>query len=122
MTPRSALEIVSAYQDAWTSKDFDTAAGFLADDVEFHSPQQDITSVANFISMLTAFAERIAPRWELVAATRGGDDNSVLILYSLFTLDGTAAICADHFTLASGKIQSETLVFDPKPFLAARER
>jgi ketosteroid isomerase-like protein len=115
---RSALEIVSAYQDAWTSKDFDTAKGFLADDIVFHSPQQHIESVTEFISMLITFAERIEPRWEMVAASSEGDN--VLILYELFTLSGDGAVCADHFTIRSGKIQSETLVFDPKPFLAAR--
>ena len=117
MAQRSALEIVSAYQDAWTSKDFETAAGYLAEDVVFRSPQQHLATVNDFIAMLTAFAARIAPRWELLSATTDG--GNVLILYHLFTMQGDAAACADFFTVDSGKIQSETLVFDPEPFVAA---
>ena len=36
--------------------------------------------------------------------------------------DGAAAPCADYFTMDGGKIKSETLVFDPKPFMAAAEQ
>jgi ketosteroid isomerase-like protein len=108
--------VVCAYQDAWTRRDFEAAAVHLADDVVFHSPQQHITTLTDFIAMLTVFSERIVPRWELIAAATEGDN--VLILYNLFTLDGGAATCADHFVVRSGRIQSEILVFDPKPFAA----
>jgi len=116
MTNQSALEIVSAYQDAWTHKDFDTAARYLAEDIVFHSSGQHLTRIGEFLTMLTAFAERIQPRWEKVAATE--EAHSVLVLYKLFTRDGAAALCADYFIIHHGKIQSETLVFDPKPFSA----
>ncbi len=76
MTNQSALEIVSAYQDAWTHKDFDTAARYLAEDIVFHSSGQHLARIGEFLTMLTAFA------------------------------------------IHNGKIQSETLVFDPKPFSA----
>lgn len=116
MVKNSALSLVRAYQGAWTSKDFETAARHIADDVVFHSPQQHLSGATAFMAMLSAFAERIAPRWEEVAATEAGDE--VVILYHLFTLTGSPATCADHFTVRDGRIRSETLVFDPKPFLA----
>ena len=58
--------------------------------------------------MLGAFAQRIEPRWEMLAATVEAD--SVLILYYLFVSDGRSATCADYFTIKDGKIKSETLV------------
>ncbi len=64
MTNQSAIEIVSAYQDAWTHKDFDTAARYLAEDIVFHSSGQHLTRIGEFLTMLTAFAERIQPRWK----------------------------------------------------------
>ena len=56
----------------------------------------------------------------MIASTT--DSDSVLILYKLFTLRGTPVICADYFDVKDGKIQSETPVFDPKPFLAMEGR
>jgi ketosteroid isomerase-like protein len=120
MTEDSLPAIASAYQEAWTSKDFETARRYLADDLVFHSPQQDLSGLGDFLLMLRGFAERIEPRWEKIAATAQGD--GVLILYNLFTLDGAAGTCADYFTIRNGKIESETLTFDPRPFAAARPR
>ena len=116
----SPLDVVKAYQDAWTSGDFGSAERLLADDVTFLSPAQQLSSARDFLAMLTAFAQRIEHRWELVAATP--EEDGVLILYRLFTGDGTPAMCADHFVVHDGRIQSETLVFDPQPFAAAAAR
>ncbi len=121
MSDGSALEIVSAYQDAWTARDFATAGRYLAQDVVFSSSgQQRLTTIGDVLTMLAAFAERIQPRWEKVAALE--EAGGVLILYKLFTGDGAPALCADYFTVRDNKIQSEALVFDPEPFLIARQR
>lgn len=119
MAESTAAEIVTAYQDAWTKRDFEMAGRYVAEDIVFHSPQQHITGTRDFLSMLSAFAERIDHRWERLEATTDGD--GVLILYNLF-LDGVPAVCADYFTVRDGKIRSETLVFDPKPFMAAASK
>ncbi|PZR67440.1 MAG: hypothetical protein DLM66_11275 [Candidatus Dormiibacter spiritus] len=78
-----------------------------------------MTTSGNVLTMLTAFAERVQPRWEKVAALE--DAHGVLILYKLFTSDGAPSLCADYFTVDDAKIQSETLVFDPEPFLVRRQ-
>jgi hypothetical protein len=114
MAQSSALEVVCAYQDAWTRKDFATAARYLAEDFEFHGPRQHLASAKELISVLTAASGRINPRWDMIASTTEADN--VLILYNLFLLDGTPAPCADYFTLKMGKIRRETLVFDPRQF------
>lgn len=114
MVNRSPLEVVSDYQDAWTRRDFDAAAMFIADDIVFDTPQQHLSTVARFLPMIMAFAQRVEPRWELISATPGTD--SVLLLYRLFTTNGDPAICADFFTVRNGKITAEQLTFDPAPF------
>jgi len=111
---RTPLELIVAYQDAWTNGRFQEAADFLSDNVEFRSPQQHIVGAPAFLEMLKAFAQRIGQGWELIAATPS--DASVLILYKLFMPDGTPALCSDNFSLANGYITAETLVFDPAPF------
>ncbi len=120
MVATSALDIVSAYQDAWTSRDFDTAARYVADDIVFRSPQQHITGAREFLSMLRGFAARVAPRWEQVSAA--SSEESVLLLYNLFSDAGDALPCADYFTLRDGRIATETLVFDPRPFAELAQR
>lgn len=118
MTQSPPLEIVSAYQDAWTSGDFEAARRFIADQIVFRSPQQHIEGAEQFFAMLSGFVPRIQPRWEMLAATVG--DGGVLVMYDLFTGAGSRATCADFFTLEDGRITSETLVFDPGPFAAAQ--
>jgi len=111
----SAQEIVIAYQDAWTGRDFDKAAGLVADDVVFMSSGgQHITGHADFMAMLSAFAMRIQPRWEQAAVLEDAD--GVLVLYRLFTAAGEPAFCADYFVVRDGKIARDTLVFDREPF------
>ena len=110
-----AIDVVIAYQDAWVGRDFDRARTFIADDVVFvSSAGQHITGHADFMAMLSAFAMRIQPRWEQAAVLE--DAGGVLILYRLFTQSGEPAFCADYFVVRSGKIQSDTLVFDREPF------
>jgi limonene-1,2-epoxide hydrolase len=116
MSQSVAVDIVVAYQDAWTSRDFDAARRHLAGDVVFRSSGgQQIRGIDDFIAMLSAFAQRIQPRWENVAAIE--DDGGVLILYRLFTADGNPAFCADYFSVSKGRITSDTLAFDPGPFV-----
>jgi hypothetical protein len=114
MAGLSPLDVVSEYQDAWTRRDFDAAAKFIADDVVFDTPQQHLSTAARFLPMITAFAQRVEPRWELINATPATD--SILLLYRLFTTNGEAAICADFFTIKDEKITAEILTFDPAPF------
>jgi ketosteroid isomerase-like protein len=113
----SVLNIVSRYQDAWTRRDFDAARQLVAGDIVFRSPQQHIVGVEDFFTMLRAFAPRVAQRWQLVSATQ--TDDEALVLYHLFSDNGDALACADHFRVRDGRIVSEMLVFDADAFAAA---
>jgi ketosteroid isomerase-like protein len=118
MTDESpVLNIISRYQDAWTRRDFDAAGQLVAEDIVFRSPQQHIVGASDFFTMLRGFATRVAPRWQLVSATQADDE--ILVMYHLFSEDGDALACADHFRVREGKIISETLVFDGQAFAKA---
>ena len=111
----AVVQTVVAYQDAWTSRNYDKARQFVADDVVFRSSGgQYITGIDAFFAMLSAFGERIKPTWENVAILE--DVHGVLVIYKLFTAAGSPAFCADYFVVRDAKIQSDTLVFDPVPF------
>jgi ketosteroid isomerase-like protein len=114
-TENESLELIRRYQDAWTAGDFEAAARYIAEDIEFVSPQQRIVGAEAFLRMLNAFQQRIGTGWEYIASTVDGEN--VLILYKLFMPTGAPAVCTDYFELEEGHIRREVLVFDPKPFL-----
>jgi len=114
----TALDVVLAYQDAWTRKDFDAAAGYLADDFVHVSPNSRYTSAKEWLPALARFGDRIGAGWRPVA-TFGGDAEA-LLMYELFAVSGAALpLTVDHFLVRDGKIVSETLVFDTTSFGAA---
>jgi ketosteroid isomerase-like protein len=117
----TALDIVRAYQDAWTKKDFTAAAEYLAEDFVYVAPNARHDTVDGFLAMLAAFGARIGPGWRPVAEF--GDETSALIMYELFTKSGEPLpLTVDHFVVRDGKLVSETLVFDTASFAAALAR
>ncbi|HZT97192.1 MAG TPA: nuclear transport factor 2 family protein [Chloroflexota bacterium] len=118
MADSNQLDIVSAYQDAWTAGSYEAAAEYLAAGAVFHSPGQHLAGVEAITTMLRAFGSRIGRGWELIAWSVDGEQ--ILIIYNLFMPDGSPALCADYFTVRQGKIQYELLTFDAKPFAAAQ--
>jgi SnoaL-like domain len=109
MTQRSALEIVLAYQEAWTHQDFATAASYLASEVVFDSQAQYVTGVQAFMDALTPFASRIVPGWQQIAAF--DNDREALLMYTVTTTGGAVVRAADYFMMHDGKIQLDKLVF-----------
>lgn len=109
MAQQSALEIVLAYQEAWTHQDLATAASYLAADVVFDSQSQYVTGVQAFMDALTPFASRIVPGWHRIAAY--SDNHEALLMYTVTTTNGAVVRAADYFTVQDGKIQLDKLVF-----------
>lgn len=109
------LDLVTAYQDAWTSGDLDTAATYLAQDFRFEGAGASFTSVDDFLPFLTRFAGRIGRGWRQVAAF--GDGDEALVMYELRGPAGQALPpTVDHFVVRGGLIAAETLVFDSAAF------
>ena len=118
MPQQSALDLVRAYQDAWTGKEFEAAAGFLAEDFVHEAPGARYTSAREWLPALARFGDRIGPGWRPVAAF--GNDTEALLMYELFAISGEPLpLTVDYFTVRDGKIASETLVFDTRSFGAA---
>jgi len=109
------IDLVTAYQDAWTAGDLDLAATFLAPDFTFESPGARFSSAADFLPFLTGFRSRIGGGWRQVAAF--GDADEVLVMYELRGPAGQALpLTVDHFVVRDGRIAAETLVFDTASF------
>ncbi len=118
MAEQSALDVVLAYQEAWTSKDLETAARYLAVDMVFDGPALRYDSAEAFLPGLRRFVDQIAPGWKKIAAL--ADDDVVLLMYEVFLPSGSAIRCADAFDVRDGRIQAETLVFDTLALRAAQ--
>ena len=117
MTQR-VLDLVTAYQDAWTSGDLDTAATYLAPDFRFDGAGVSYTSAQEFLPFLARFGGRIGRGWRQVAAF--GDDDELLVMYELRGPAGQALpLTVDHFVVRDGLLAAETLVFDTAAFTQA---
>lgn len=114
MTERPALEIATAYLDAFTGKDLEKAGGYLAEDFTLDGPIAHYRSAEEFLAGATRFAESIRPGWTQIAAF--GDEREALLLYDLAVVSGATMRIADHLTVSDGKIQTETVVWDTHGF------
>lgn len=80
------LDVVTAYQDAWTSGDLDAASTYLAPDFRFEGPGASFSSAEEFVPFLARFAGRIGRGWRQVAAF--GDGDELLVMYELTSPEG----------------------------------
>jgi hypothetical protein len=110
MPEQSALDIATAFLDAFTAQDFGKAGTYLAERFTFDGPIAHYRSAEDFLAGSEAFAERIRPGWTKVAAF--GDDHEAVLLYDLHLLSGATMRVADHYTVADARIQTETILWD----------
>ena len=112
MTEQSAPAAVArAFTQAWTSRDMDSAARYVADDVVFDGPLGHTDGKQAYIEGLNGIAQAVALTGVKILATFG-DDTQVLIMYELITDRFGALTCAKLFTIRDGKIQTDRLTFD----------
>ena len=112
---QQVLDLVTAYQDAWTSGDLAGAAECLAPDFRFEGAGASFTSADEFLPFLTRFAGRIGRGWRQVAAF--GDGDELLVMYRLSGPGGEPLpLTVDHFVVRGGLLAAETLVFDTAAF------
>ena len=56
-THPGTAEIVRAYHDAWTAKDFAAASALLADDLEVEVPVNEYPTAGSFAAALAGFGD-----------------------------------------------------------------
>jgi ketosteroid isomerase-like protein len=110
MAEHSALDVVTAYTEAWAGKDMEAAAGYLAADVVFDGAAARYESSEPLLRGLAGFVARIAPGWRQLAAV--AQREQAMLMYEVRLPSGKPIRLAEHFTVRDGKIRSETLVFD----------
>jgi ketosteroid isomerase-like protein len=118
MTTSTALDVAMAYYKAWTSKDFELAMTYVADDIVCDAPAGRIEGAAAYRGFMGGFVE-ILLRADLIAAF--GDDRTAVIVYDTRTAPVESAPGAECVTVADGKIIRSRFIFDRLPFAEARK-
>ena len=109
-----ATDVVRRYRDALTAGDFSTARGFLADNLRFEGPIDQLDRADDYIdavSRLHAIVKGVEPK----ATIADGDD--VAVFYVLQTVVANAPV-AEWYTVREGKIVELRAYFDARPFAA----
>jgi ketosteroid isomerase-like protein len=112
-------EIAERYFDAWTSKDFETARGLLADDLEFRGPIDTFDNADALIESIKALSQiLIRARRRAVVA----DADQVCVIYDLETGPVGTAPVAEWYRVRNDKIASLEAFFDARPFASLFEQ
>jgi limonene-1,2-epoxide hydrolase len=116
MPTEQTLSVVRAYHRAWTSKDFEEAARYLAPHLETEVPINTYSSTEQFLEALTGFGQLVGAV-DLLAEF--ADDDEAMLLYDM-PVEGIGTLrVAEHFTVADGRIARIRQVHDTAQLRAA---
>ncbi|MGH7639338.1 MAG: nuclear transport factor 2 family protein [Candidatus Dormibacteria bacterium] len=113
----AALSVALNYYEAWTSKNFELAMTYIADDIVCDAPAGRIEGASQYRDFMGPFVG-ILKRAELLAAF--GDDTTAVVIYDTETIPVSSAPGAECLTVEGGKIRRSRFIFDRAPFDAAR--
>ena len=116
MNAHDTAEIVGAYHDAWTRKDYARARGLLAGALAVEVPVNDYPTAESFAAALESFGSMVSSV-ELLAAM--SDGNQAMLLYDLEAGPVGRLRVAEHFTVEGGKITRIRQIHDTAPVRAA---
>lgn len=108
--------MVRAYHAAWTGKDFDRAAGLLADDLVVEVPINEYGTTESFVAALTGFGS-MTTSVDLLAEMSAGDE--AMLLYDMQVERLGVLRVAEHFTVRDGKISRIRQIHDTAPIRSA---
>jgi predicted SnoaL-like aldol condensation-catalyzing enzyme len=116
MRPETPVEVVSAYLDAFESRDFERARQYLSDtDFHYHSPVSDADNADAFtinISRLGPILERIERR---KVFTQGNE--VCVIMHLITTMESMKDVpVVELATVVDGKISDMEVFFDASEY------
>ncbi|GAB3280963.1 nuclear transport factor 2 family protein [Kineosporia babensis] len=108
----------TAYFEAWTTGDVDTALKYVAPDVLALTPNGRIEGAEAFRGFVGNFTSRIT-RIELLKLV--ADDESAVLFYESDTDASQGALAAEYLTVQDGLITVARYAFDRLPFVQAAQ-
>ena len=116
MNPRDTAEIVRAYYDAWTRKDYARARALLAGTLAVEVPVNDYPTAESFAAARENFGSMVSSAQLLAAMS---DGNEAILLYDLEAGPVGTLRVAEHFTVEGGKITRIRQIHDTASVRAA---
>ena len=111
MNAHDTAEVVGAYHDAWTRKDYARARALLAGTLAVEVPVNNYPTAESFAAALESFGSMVSSV-ELLAAM--SDGNQAMLLYDLEAGPVGRLRVAEHFTVEGGKITRIRVAFDAR--------
>lgn len=111
------VAIAHAFTEAWTSKDLERAAGYVADDAVFDGPLGHAEGKQEYMEGISRLAGIVT---SLNILATFGNNAQALIMYELTTEQYGVLTCAKLFTIHDGKIAQDRLTFDSYDMRTAR--
>ena len=110
---KSAKDIVMEYLQAAERRDFQSARGYLKDNISYLSPLNSFDRAEPYLKY---FESLHLPKFDIKKIFTDGDD--VCLLYEVILTTPPATVFVSFWAYVDGgKISSIRLVFDPRPFL-----
>lgn len=117
----TALAVVTAFHEAWTSGDVERAMTYVSEDVVYVAPSETLRGreavhgfLAGFVPMLTGVPD--------IARFADEDAGTVLFLYYAQTAVTQDTPAAEYFTVRDGLIVHDLLAFDRLAYLPPEHR
>ncbi|MDQ3809273.1 MAG: nuclear transport factor 2 family protein [Chloroflexota bacterium] len=113
-----ALKTALAYHRAWTSRDFERAMTYIAEDIVCQAPAGRLVGADAFRGFMGPFVEMLTSS-NLIAAF--GNHTTAVLIYDTDTVPVKNAPGAECLTVKDGKITHMRIIFDRLPFDRARQ-
>ena len=107
--PASSVDVAVKFTEAWSSRDMDTAAQYVAHDVVFESPLVQLTGAEPYLEAVGQFAQAVTGL-SIIAVV--GEDERVMVMYDMNTGPFGTLRAVEYLVIQDNKIKSDTLVFD----------
>jgi hypothetical protein len=105
---KSAKDIVMEYLQAAERRDFQSARGYLSDNISYVSPLNSFDRAEPYLKYLEHLD---LPKLDI--KKEFADSNDVCILHEL----NSQSVCSWFHVGDDGKISSMRMIFDPRPFV-----
>ena len=114
---KSAKNVVMEYLQAAEGRDFQTARGYLSDNISYVGPLNSFDRVEPYLKYLEHLK---LPKFDYKKVFDDGNDVCLLYELKVGTPPVNSLVCLWAHVGDDGKISSFRLVFDPRPYIQQR--
>jgi hypothetical protein len=114
---KSAKNTVMEYLQAAERRDFQTARGYLSDNISYVGPLNSFDRVEPYLKYLEHLK---LPKFDYKKVFEDGNDVCLLYELKVGTPQVTSLVCLWAHVGDDGKISSFRLIFDPRPYIQQR--